>query len=190
MKTIPPQCPEPETVKYWKSIDQLEDTPEAQAWLAREFPAGASEADFNRRDFMKLMSASMALAGVGLFGAGCRKPEQKIYPFSKLPDDYIHGAAKYYATAMPTRSGAIPLLVKSNDGRPTKIEGNPDHPDSNGGTDLYAQASILSLYDPDRAQFTGSREPVLGQLGEIGRKFGANSGQGLAILMERSTSPS
>ena len=118
MKTIPPQCPEPETVKYWKSIDQLENSTEARAWLDREFPAGASElgSDFNRRDFMKLMSASMALAGVGLFGSGCRKPEQRIYPFSKLPDDYIHGLSKYYATAMPTRSGAVPLLVKSSDG--------------------------------------------------------------------------
>jgi molybdopterin-containing oxidoreductase family iron-sulfur binding subunit len=196
MKTIPPQCPEPETVKYWKSIDQLENSPEAKAWLEREFPDGASEAGFDRRDFMKLMSASMALAGVGLFGAGCRKPEQKIYPFSKLPDDYIHGASKYYATAMPTRSGAIPLLVKSNDGRPTKIEGNPDHPDSNGGTDLYAQASILSLYDPDRAQrfaskgTDSSKEAAFDQLSRISQQFTANQGNGLAFLLERSSSPS
>ena len=191
MKTIPPQCPEPETVKYWKSIEQLENSPEVQQWIEREFPDKASEADgFNRRDFMKLMSASMALAGVGVLGSGCRKPEQRIYPFSKLPDDYVHGASKFYATAMPTRSGAVPLLVKSNDGRPTKVEGNPQHPDSNGGTDLFAQASILSLYDPDRAQFTGSREPALAQLSDIGRKFAGNGGQGLAILMERSTSPS
>lgn len=191
MKTIPPQCPEPETVKYWKSIEALDNSPEARAWLEREFPDGASEADgFNRRDFMKLMSASMALAGVGLLGSGCRKPEQRIYPFSKLPDDYIHGGSKYYATAMPTRTGGIPLLVKSSDGRPTKIEGNPDHPDSNGGTDVYAQASILSLYDPDRAQFTGPREPVLTQVSEIGRRFAGNGGQGLAILLERSNSPS
>jgi len=198
MKTIPPQCPEPETVKYWKSIDQLENSAEARAWLDREFPAGASEldSDFNRRDFMKLMSASMALAGVGLFGSGCRKPEQRIYPFSKLPDDYIHGSSKYYATAMPTRSGAVPLLVKSSDGRPTKIEGNPDHPDSNGGTDLYAQASILGLYDPDRAQrFTSkgndiSREAALDQLAQISRQFAGGTGKGLAFLLERSSSPS
>ncbi|HWN94280.1 MAG TPA: TAT-variant-translocated molybdopterin oxidoreductase, partial [Methylomirabilota bacterium] len=191
MKTIPPQCPEPETVKYWKSIEQLENAPETQAWLEREFPEGASQEDgFNRRDFVKLMSASMALAGVGLFGSGCRKPEHRIYPFSKLPDDYVHGAAKYYATAMPTRGGAIPLLVKSNDGRPTKVEGNPDHPDSNGGTDLFAQASILSLYDPDRAQFNGPRAAALTQLGDMARKFGANQGAGLAFLLERSSSPS
>ena len=198
MKTIPPQCPEPETVKYWKSIEQLENSPEARNWLEREFPAGASELNegFNRRDFVKLMSASMALAGVGVLGSGCRKPEQKIYPFSKLPDDYVHGAAKFYATAMPTRSGAIPLLVKSNDGRPTKIEGNPDHPDSNGSTDLFAQASILSLYDPDRAQRFASkgndvsREAAFDQLSAISRQFAGNQGAGLAFLLERSTSPS
>ena len=198
MKTIPPQCPEPETVKYWKSIDQLESSPEAQAWLDREFPAGASELTegFNRRDFVKLMSASMAFAGVGVLGSGCRKPVQKIYPFSKLPDGYVHGEAKYYATAMPTRGGAVPLLVKSNDGRPTKIEGNPDHPDSNGGTDLFAQASILGLYDPNRAQrFTSkgsdiSRAAAFDQLTGLARQFGGNSGQGLAFLLERGTSPS
>jgi molybdopterin-containing oxidoreductase family iron-sulfur binding subunit len=154
MKTIPPPCPEPETVKYWKSIEQLENASEVRPWIEREFPEGASElADgFNRRDFMKLMSASMSLAGVGLLSAGCRKPEQKIYPFSKLPDDYVHGAARYFATAMPTRSGGIPLLVKSNDGRPTKVEGNPDHPISLGATNVFGQASILDLYDPGRSQ--------------------------------------
>ena len=80
MKTIPPQCPEPETVKYFRSIESLENSPEAQTWMEREFPAGASENEggFNRRDFMKLMSASMALAGAGILGSGCRKPEQHI----------------------------------------------------------------------------------------------------------------
>ena len=198
MKTIPPQCPEPETVKYWKSIDQLQGTPEAQAWLDREFPAGASELTegFDRRDFLKLMSASMALAGVGMMGAGCRKPEQKIYPFSKLPDGYIHGTARYYATAMPTRSGAVPLLVKSHDGRPVKIEGNPDHPDSNGGTDLFAQASILGLYDPDRAMRFASKgndislAAAMDELTKISQQFAGTGGAKLAFLMERGTSPS
>jgi MoCo/4Fe-4S cofactor protein with predicted Tat translocation signal len=197
MKTIPPQCPEPETVKYWKSIEQLENSPEVRPWLEREFPEGASEAtQTDRRNFLKVMSASLALAGVGVMGAGCRRPEQRIYPFSKLPDDYVHGAAKYYATAMPTRAGAVPLLVKSDDGRPTKIEGNPDHPDSNGGTDLFAQASLLSLYDPDRAQRFArggndvSRQAALDELNAIGQRFSGNGGQGLAFLLERSTSPS
>ena len=198
MKTIPPQCPEPETVKYWKSIDQLENTPEVRTWLEREFPEGAGQwsNDFNRRDFVKLMSASLAFAGIGMLGAGCRKPEQRIYPFTKLPENYVHGSAKFYATAMPTHGSAIPLLVRSNDGRPTKLEGNPDHPDSNGGTDLFAQASILALYDPDRAQrFTRggndvSRQAALDEVSAISQKFSGNGGQGLAFLVERSSSPS
>jgi molybdopterin-containing oxidoreductase family iron-sulfur binding subunit len=155
MKTIPPPCPAPETgQKYWRSLDQLADTPEFRQWAEREFPNGASEFTDgqSRRDFVKLMSASFVLGGLGILGSGCRRPEAQILPFSRQPEGYIHGVPQYFATAMPTRASAIPLLVKSNDGRPTKIEGNPEHPDSNGATDAFAQASILSLYDPDRAQ--------------------------------------
>src|SRR5262249_54130787 len=128
--------------------------PEVRAWVEREFPAGASLAPEgeSRRQWMKLMSASFMLAGFGGLGAGCRRPVEYLTPFSKQPEGYIHGVPQYYATAMPTRGTAIPLVVKSNDGRPTKIEGNPLHPDSNGATEVFAQASILDLYDPDRAQ--------------------------------------
>src|SRR5260370_31085420 len=137
---------------YWRSLDELAETPEFRQWVERELPAGASEWNdpVSRRHFVKIMSASFLLAGFGLAGSGCRRPEQKILPFSKMPENYIHGVAQYFATAMPTRGSAIPLVVKSNDGRPTKIEGNSLHPDSNGGTDRYAQASILNLYDRDR----------------------------------------
>src|SRR3954467_420895 len=190
MKTIPPVCPEPESgMKYWRSLDQLADTPEFRQFVEREFPAGASELDADpvtRRHFVKIMSASFALGGFGL--TVCRKPEDKILPFGNHPQNYTHGVPKFYATAMPTRGSAMPLLVKSHDGRPIKIEGNPDHPDSNGSTDTFAQASILNLYDPDRAQrFTQngnevSREAVLDFLA----KLGGNNGQGLCFLMERS----
>jgi MoCo/4Fe-4S cofactor protein with predicted Tat translocation signal len=197
MKTIPPPCPEPESgMKYWRSLDQLADTPEFRQWVEREFPAGASEmADpVTRRDFMKIMSASFLLAGVGL--TGCRRPESIIYPFSKAPEGYTHGVAQFYATAMPVRETAIPLLARSNDGRPTKVEGNPQHPDSNGGTDLYAQASILNLYDPDRAtRFSRNgamvqRDEALAFLGQLSREAQTNGGQGLCFLQERSSSPS
>src|SRR5262245_25117483 len=154
MKTIPPTCPEPETGrKYWRSLDELANTPEFRQWVEREFPDGASEWSdpVSRRHFVRIMSASFLLAGLGIAGSGCRRPEQKILPFSKMPENYVHGVPQYYATAMPTRSGAVPLVAKSNDGRPTKVEGNSLHPDSNGGTDRYAQASLLNLYDPDRA---------------------------------------
>src|SRR5437870_9448200 len=138
MKTIPPKCPELETGrKYWRSLDQLADTPEFRQWMEREFPQGASEwtDPVSRRHFVQIMSASFLLAGLGIAGSGCRRPEEKLLPFGKMPDNYVHGVPQYYATAMPTRGSAMPLVVKCNDGRPTKTEGNALHPDSNGGTD-------------------------------------------------------
>ncbi|MBI3191451.1 MAG: TAT-variant-translocated molybdopterin oxidoreductase, partial [Pedosphaera parvula] len=197
MKTIPPPCPEPETgPQYWRSLDQLADKPEFRRWLENEFPAGASEfADsVSRRNFVKIMSASFLFAGFGL--TGCRRPVEHILPFSKMPENYVHGLAQYYATAMPNRGSAIPLLVRSDDGRPTKIEGNPEHPISNGSTDQFAQASILNLYDPDRAtRFARkgaavTRPAAIDFLNEVAKQFAASQGEGLCLLMERSSSPS
>src|SRR5579872_3097386 len=197
MKTIPPTCPEPETgPKYWRSLDQLADTPEFRQWAEREFPAGASELfdPVTRRAFVKIMSASFLLAGFGL--TGCRRPVENIYPFSKMPEGYVHGLAKFYATAMPTRGSAVSLLAKSHDGRPVKLEGNPQHPDSNGGTDRFTQASILNLYDPDRAtRFAKNgnnvtREDALDFLTKVSQGAQANGGKGLSFLAEQSSSPS
>ena len=99
MKTIPPPCPEPvQGPNYWRSLDQLAESPEVRPWLEREFPAGASEFtdETGRRAFLKLMSASMLFAGIGL--TGCRRPEEKILPFSKMPAGYIHGVSQFYET--------------------------------------------------------------------------------------------
>lgn len=197
MKTIPPPCPEPESgVRYWRGLDDLEGTPEFQEQLAREFPAGASELTdpTTRRTFVKLMGASMALAGLGV--TGCRRPEERIFPFGRQPEGYVHGVPQYFATALPTRTGAVPLVAKQHDGRPVKVEGNAHHPDSNGGTDVFAQASILDLYDPDRSRrflrggATASREEALEFLRELGRQAAGQGGTGLAILAGRGTSPS
>lgn len=185
--------------RYWRSLDELADTPDFKDWLHREFPQGASEMvedGTTRRQFLKLMSASFALAGVATLGAGCRRPEEKLEPFGKQPENYTFGDAQYYATAMPTRTGAIPLVVKSYDGRPVKVEGNALFPGANGGTDRYAQASILDLYDVDRDRHfkrdgkVVSREEALSFLDELSKKFSANQGEGLAFLAESSTSPS
>jgi molybdopterin-containing oxidoreductase family iron-sulfur binding subunit len=185
--------------RYWRSLDELADTPEFKDWLHREFPVGASEMvedGTSRRQFLKIMSASFAFAGVATLGAGCRRPEEKLVPYGKQPENYTFGEAQYFATAMPTRNGAIPLVAKSYEGRPIKIEGNALYPGSNGGTDRYAQSSILNLYDPDRARrFTHdgkkvSREDALSFLDSLSKKFAANSGEGLAFLGESSTSPS
>ncbi len=199
MKTIPPTCPEPESGrKYWRSLDELSETPEFRQWVEREFPPEASEwADpVSRRHFVKIMSASFLLGGFGLAGSGCRRPEQKILPFGRMPENYVHGAPQYFATAMPTRGGAIPLVVKANDGRPTKVEGNSLHPDSNGGTDRFAQASILNLYDPDRAaafkheQAITNSDVVLETIRQISKTAEGNGGHGLSFLLERNSSPS
>ena len=185
--------------RYWRSLDEMADTPEFKDWLHREFPVGASEMvedGSTRRQFLKLMSASFAFAGVATLGAGCRRPEEKLVPYGQQPENFTYGEAQYFATAMPTRTGAIPLVVKSYEGRPVKIEGNALFPGSNGGTDRYAQASILDLYDPDRARHfkhdgkVVSREEALSFLDELSKKFAANSGEGLAFLAESSTSPS
>jgi MoCo/4Fe-4S cofactor protein with predicted Tat translocation signal len=182
--------------RYWRSLDELAETPAFREWMEREFPQGASEwhDPVSRRHFVKIMSASFLLAGFGL--TGCRRPEENIYPFSKMPENYVHGVPQHYATAMPTRRVARPLVVKSHDGRPTKIEGNPAHPSGVRGTDRFALASILELYDPDRAaRFLhggnpATREAALDGLDAAAKEFAANGGAGLCFLVGQSSSPS
>ena len=184
----------PAETRYWRSLDELAESPEFRQWVASEFPEGAGElaGEVNRRDFVKLMSASFLLAGFGL--TGCRRPEETIVPFSKLPEGYVHGKAKYFATAMPARRNALPLLAKSADGRPVKLEGNKEHP-LGGGTDAFAQAEILNLYDPDRSrQFLNkgkavSEEAALARLAEIAKKHARKQGRGLRLLCRESSSP-
>ncbi len=137
--------------EYWRSLEELAGSEEFQEMLHREFPKGASEwlDDFSRRGFLKTMGASLALAGL----TGCtRMPITEIVPYVRQPENVIPGRPMFYATAFTLGGYASPILVESHLFRPTKIEGNPQHPASLGGTDVYAQASILDLYDPDRAQ--------------------------------------
>jgi len=199
MKTIPPTDPTPVTGRhYWRGLDQLADTPEFKQFLQREFPENASELTdpVSRRHFVKIMSASFALAGIGLGATGCRRPEDKLLPFGKAVEGFVHGKSQFFATAMPTRGGAIPLVAKSYEGRPLKVEGNALFPGGNGGTDRFAQASILNLYDPDRATrfakggATVSSSEALEALAGLAHKFAGNQGAGLALLGERTSSPS
>jgi MoCo/4Fe-4S cofactor protein with predicted Tat translocation signal len=137
--------------QYWRTLEELADDPHFEELMHREFPRHASEWDdaVDRRDFLKLMGASLALAGL----AGCGRPDEShITPYVKQPDGMTLGRPNFYATAMPFGADAVGVLVESHEGRPTKIEGNPDHPSSLGGTSAMVQASILNLYDPDRAQ--------------------------------------
>jgi MoCo/4Fe-4S cofactor protein with predicted Tat translocation signal len=137
--------------EYWRSLEELAGSPAFQEALHREFPKGASKwvDSVSRRGFLKVMGASMALAGM----TGCvRLPLEPIVPYVRQPEDVIPGRPQFYATAMTLGGYASPLLVESHLGRPTKIEGNDKHPASLGGTDIFAQAHILGLYDPDRSQ--------------------------------------
>lgn len=180
--------------QYWRTLEELAGDPHFEELLHREFPRQASEWDesVDRRDFLKLMAASLALAGM----AGCdRANEQKIVPYVRQPEGLVLGKAQYYATVMPFGADAVGLLVESHEGRPTKIEGNPDHPSSLGATDAFAQASILNLYDPDRAR-------TATKLGEIqtwaafqdaakglATAAKSTSGEGFRILTGTVTSP-
>src|SRR5436853_1704084 len=154
----PPESPN-QTRQYWRSVNEYSETPEFRQWLEREFPNGASELDeeWSRRSFLKLMGASMALAGIGL--SSCRRPEMHLVPFTKSAEWTIPGKPLYYATAMPRRAGGIPLIATTVDGRPIKLEGNPLHPASAGATDVFAQASVLDLYDPTRSRRFAQRAP-------------------------------
>jgi len=197
MKRIFQHPPEPPTGKrYWRSLGEYSNTPEFREWLEREFPAGAAELkgdEWSRRDFLKLMGASMALAGVGL--NSCRRPEAHLVPFTKSVEWTIPGKFLYYATAMPRRTGAIPLVATTVDGRPIKLEGNPLHPASGGATDTFVQASILDLYDPSRSQrfvYKGKksdRAAFDGYSRELRNRLLAQQGDGLAFLVDETHSP-
>jgi len=134
---------------YWRSLDDLADTPAFRDWVERRFPRSMRElldGGIDRRRFLHLMAASIGLAGL----SGCRRPEIPALPYTKPPEEVVPGLPNFYATAMPRPGSASPVLVESHEGRPTKIEGNPKHADSGGTADAIAQASVLDLYDPDR----------------------------------------
>jgi MoCo/4Fe-4S cofactor protein with predicted Tat translocation signal len=180
--------------QYWRTLEELADDPQFGELMHREFPRHASEWDdaVDRRDFLKLMGASLALAGL----AGCGLPDQThIVPYVKQPDGVVLGRPNFFATAMPFGADAVGVLVESHEGRPTKIEGNPDHPSSLGSTNAITQASILSLYDPDRSQttlYTGeirSWSQFLDAAPDLTTAVKATNGAGFRILTGTVTSP-
>jgi molybdopterin-containing oxidoreductase family iron-sulfur binding subunit len=182
------------TKRFWRSLDELARDESFDDFIRREYPSQAHKlADLpERREFLKLMGASLALAGV----ASCtRQPTEKILPYARQPESTIPGKPRYFATSMPWATGAIGLLVESHEGRPTKIEGNPDHPASLGATDAMTQASVLGLYDPDRSQNIVHRgriatwDDFLTQLKSALTQQEAKEGEGLRILTPTVISP-
>ncbi len=178
---------------YWRSLEELAATPEFTDFLHREFPRQASEwrPSMSRRGFLQLMGASLALAGL----TACTPPREQIVPYVQAPEYMVPGKPLFYATAMQQSGYALGLLAQSTDGRPTKLEGNPDHPASLGATDAVAQASILDLYDPDRSQSvrngsnTVTWDEFTSSLREQLASQQAKGGAGLRILTESVTSP-
>ncbi len=179
---------------YWRSLEQLAGRPGFDELMAREFPRqapGLLEA-VDRRQFLQLMGASLALAGLS---ACTRQPAETIMPYVKAPEDIVPGRPLFFATAMPLGGVGTGLLVESHMGRPTKVEGNPDHPASRGATDAFAQASILGLYDPDRSQVVTSAGEIrpwkafVATVGAVLEGQRAKGGAGLRILTETVGSP-
>ncbi len=151
LETARAHLAETQGLEYWRSLEELAGSPEFQEMLHREFPKGASEwlDSVSRRGFLKLMGASLAMAGMT---ACTKQPLEPIVPYVRQPEEVIPGRPMFYASAFTLSGYASPILVESQLYRPTKIEGNEQHPASLGGTDIFAQASILGMYDPDRSQ--------------------------------------
>jgi MoCo/4Fe-4S cofactor protein with predicted Tat translocation signal len=180
--------------RMWRSLEELADTEEYRAFLHNEFPDDPEKekGGVQRRDVLKFMAASAALAGL----SGCTKmPEQKIVPYVRAPEEIIPGKPLFYATTFVQGGVGMGVLVESHMGRPTKIEGNPLHPGSLGATDIFAQASILDLYDPDRSQVVvhegriSSYAAFLSAVADLRTNLALTRGAGLRILTETVTSP-
>ncbi len=188
------QMNEPPT--YWRSIEHKEGDETLKQQMDLEFPNGVAPEGFNRRDALKIGAAAMSLGSL----AGCenlqvRRPVDEILPFAQQPEQVIPGVRMYYSTAMQRSEGAVGLIVEANSGRPTKIEGNPNHPGSVGASDIWAQSEVLRLYDPERA-----RSPMQGgqastwekfdaAFKELSTKFAGTQGQGLALVVEDELGP-
>jgi MoCo/4Fe-4S cofactor protein with predicted Tat translocation signal len=188
--------------RLWRSLDEVACTREYEVFLHDEFPnapekepntaAQSSKKELNRRQVLKLMAASAALSGL----TACTKlPTEKIVPYVRAPEEIIPGKPLFYATSMVERGVAIGLLVESHMGRPTKVEGNPDHPGSLGSSNIFCQASVLTLWDPDRSQ-TVLREgrisdwaAFLAMADDLRGNLASSKGRGLRILTEATTSP-
>ncbi len=179
--------------QYWKSFNQLDQNRDYLDFLEKEFPENAWKLGntVSRRHFLSIMGASLALAGL----AGCRRPVEKILPYTKAPEDVVPGVPLYYATSMPAGHQTYGLLVKTHEGRPVKIEGNPRHPSTSGATDPLLQAEILNLYDPDRSKriiykkVESNWDQFVVFWQERYTRFLKNGGEGLVIVSEPYSSP-
>ncbi|MBK5292842.1 MAG: TAT-variant-translocated molybdopterin oxidoreductase [Acidobacteriia bacterium] len=181
--------------QFWRSLEEVARTPEFQAYLDHEFTPGTSDwtDPVSRRRLVELLGATLGLAGLT---ACTKQPPEAIVPYVKAPEEFIPGKPLYYATAIPVSGYSDGVLVESHMGRPTKVEGNPEHPASLGSTDVFRQASILTLYDPDRSQAVAREGRIsswvhfLATAAALRETLLSNRGAGFRILTETITSPS
>ena len=177
-------------LKYWRSYSDLKQDPELLHIAQPEFMPGVDEppSGASRRQFLQLMGASIAFAGL----SGCRRPVEKTLPFADKPEEIVPGVPLHYATAIPFRGTLLGLLVESHEGRPTKVEGNPDHPVSQGASGVFEQASVLNLYDPDRSKVirNGGADATWADFLAYCQGLGANAAsRQVAVLCEETSSP-
>lgn len=180
--------------EFWRSLNELADGDAYRAQLAPEFPDQADRwpSGLSRRKFLSLMSASLALAS----WSGCaKKPEEEILPYVEMPEQLVPGQPLYFATAMPLFGYGVGLVAESHMGRPTRVEGNRHHSFSLGATDPFTQASVLTLYDPDRSQAIlhegqiSTKAELRSAIGALRQRLDANNGRGVRILSGTITSP-
>ncbi|NGP88250.1 TAT-variant-translocated molybdopterin oxidoreductase [Fodinibius halophilus] len=174
---------------YWKSLGELARNDEYEKFVEREFPENATELndEVSRRSFLRVMGASIALAGF----AACRRPVQKIMPYSKMPEDVVPGKPLYYASAMPFQGALDGIVVENNEGRPSKIEGNELHPSSNGNTSIFGQAAILNMFDPDRSRKVrkDGEQSSVSAFAKFCSEHFADTSQNIAFISEANSSP-
>ncbi|MDX8529192.1 TAT-variant-translocated molybdopterin oxidoreductase [Mesorhizobium sp. MSK_1335] len=176
----------------WRSLDEVAGTAEFRRFVEAEFPAIAERLPVkpNRRTLLKLMGASLSLAGL----AACSRAES-IVPYVSQPEILVPGKPVYYATTLSSDGFGVGAIVESHEGRPTKVEGNPDHPASRGATDAVMQAAVLTLFDPDRSRTPlkdgepASYGDFLKDMAALVSRWTASQGQGGALLLDASTSP-
>jgi MoCo/4Fe-4S cofactor protein with predicted Tat translocation signal len=179
--------------RYWTSLEEIVDTAAFRDWLEGEFPAAAAAlTQSGRREFLKIMGASLLLAGLG----GCNESDSDLaLPYVNQPEDIVPGVARYYATAVCFEGFAQPVLATCHAGRPTKLDGNPDHPLNSGRSDAFTQAAVLQLYDPDRSQTPHLLgQPIMWtafarELSAMRQNWAARQGDGLRLLLGDVTSP-
>ena len=177
---------------FWRSIEEYQRSDAFGEMLKSEFPSIFELWAVDRREVLRVMGASLALAGM----AGCKPARSdEVVPFVNRPEGFLEGRVDHYATAVPFDGYAQPVIATTSAGRPIKLDGNPEHPAFRGGSTPFMQAAILDLYDPDRSQ-----EPLMGghpaswadfdgQMARWRSAWGASGGAGLRILIGPTSSP-